>query len=120
MEVGRTADSFEHRLLLNESYNTTLSLQFIPVLRNLKYSLDLFNGSFYNSSFFDYVQYYPDRIKEDVKTRMAHDLVRDLGEMDRYNLLNYISQFNVPLLDLFTLSYCDIRFPFIFGVAGCD
>ena len=65
------------------SNNSSIYTKFIEPLKNISASLDSFSIRLFNSSFYDYIEHYPDRLTEDLYTRMAYDLVRNLKQMKR-------------------------------------
>ena len=69
-------------LISNKNDSLNSSHESVKVLISLTRALNQLHTVLYNHSFFNYIQHYPDRIEENIHTRMAHDLIRKLGEMD--------------------------------------
>ena len=60
--------------------NSTFSSEFAQKLQNVATALNQLNNILQASFFLDYVENYPQIMDEDVRTRLAHDLMRNLGE----------------------------------------
>ena len=73
----------EKSLSCSISNNSSIYTKFIEPLKNISTKLDNFSIQLFNSSFYDYIQHYPDRLTEDIYTRIAYDSVRDLKQMKR-------------------------------------